>query len=146
MKIGKGIDVLNESLFSGCSSLGSITIPNNINKVCYYVFVGCESLQNVTFADATDAEKLTLTLGSNGSSPLFVACPLDNVYIGRKLSYIASSSCGYSPFYGNASLRTVKITDNETEIYDNEFYGCSNLQEFSCGDGVTKRLFRAARH
>lgn len=34
-------------------------------------------------------------------------------------------------------LRTVTISDLETTIYDNEFYGCSNLQSFSCGDGVT---------
>lgn len=70
-------------------------------------------------------------MGSNDSSPLFADCPLDEVYIGRKLSY------GYSPFYRNTSLRSVKISDIETQIYNNEFYGCSNLQEFSCGDGVT---------
>ncbi len=77
-----------------------------------------------------------LHLGFNENKPLFSGCPLDEVYIGRKLSYYTNSSYGYSPFYRNTSLRSVKITDAETEIYDNEFYGCSNLQEFSCGDGV----------
>lgn len=78
----------------------------------------------------------SLSMGSNDSKPLFSSCPLDEVYIGRKLSYDTSSDHGYSPFYRNTSLRSVKITDAETQIYDNEFYGCSNLQEFSCGDGV----------
>ena len=78
-----------------------------------------------------------LFLGSNGSSPLFVDCPLDEVYIGRKLSYSTASRSGYSPFYRNTSLRTVEITDAETRIYDNEFYGCSSLQSLKIGDGVT---------
>lgn len=78
----------------------------------------------------------SLSMGSNESEPLFSDCPLDEVYIGRKLYYNTSSARGYSPFYRNTSLRSVKITDAETQIYDNEFYGCSNLQEFSCGDGV----------
>lgn len=79
----------------------------------------------------------TIALGSNGQSPLFSDCPLDEVVIGRKLSYKTSSGYGYSPFYRNTSLRSVKISDIEDTIYDNEFYGCSNLQEFECGDGVT---------
>lgn len=78
-----------------------------------------------------------IALGSNGSSPLFSDCPLDEVVIGRKLSYKTSSDYGYSPFYRNTSLRSVKISDIEDTIYDNEFYGCSNLQVFECGDGVT---------
>jgi hypothetical protein len=60
------------------------------------------------------------------------------MYIGRKISYSTSSSYGYSPFYRNTSLRTVVITDTETEIYDNEFYGCSNLKNVSIGNGVNK--------
>lgn len=72
----------------------------------------------------------------DGYSRAFSDCKLDEVYIGKKLVYDSSSDKGYSPFYGNASLRKVTITDMETEIYENEFYGCSNLQEFSCGDGV----------
>lgn len=79
----------------------------------------------------------SIALGSNGSSPLFSDCPLYEVVIGRKLSYNTSSNYGYSPFYRNTSLRSVKISDIEDTVYDNEFYGCSNLQEFECGDGVT---------
>lgn len=79
----------------------------------------------------------SIALGSNGKSPLFSDCPLDEVVIGRKLSYNTSSNYGYSPFYRNTSLRSVKISDIEDTVYDNEFYGCSNLQEFECGDGVT---------
>lgn len=78
----------------------------------------------------------SLILGSNGSSPLFADCKLDELFIGRKLSYISSPDNGYSPFYRNTSLRKVTITDAETQVYDNEFYGCSNLQEFLCGNGI----------
>lgn len=86
---------------------------------------------------ALNDPRLPIALGSNGTSPLFSDCPLDEVVIGRKLSYKTSSDYGYSPFYRNTSLRSVKISDIEDTVYDNEFYGCSNLQEFECGDGVT---------
>lgn len=77
-----------------------------------------------------------LLLGSNESNPLFADCPLDDVYIGRKLLYNNDSSSGYSPFYRNTSLRSVEVTDAETEIYDNEFYGCTNLKTLKIGNGV----------
>ncbi len=78
-----------------------------------------------------------LTLGSNGSSPLFSSCPLDEVYIGRRISYQTDADHGYSPFYRNTSLRSVEISDAETRIYDNEFYGCTNLASLKIGNGVT---------
>lgn len=131
--IGKGINSLPSSLFSGCKSLASIVIPNNINSIGNNVFYGCSNLGDVTIEEG----EATLSLGSNSSSPLFSDCKLDEVFIGRKLSYSTSSSSGYSPFYRNTSLRSVTITNAETQIYANEFYGCSNLQEFACGNGIT---------
>ena len=68
---------------------------------------------------------------------MFESCPLDSVYIGGDITYNTSSDYGYSPFYRNTTLRTVVITDKETEISPNEFYGCTNLQNFTVGDGVT---------
>lgn len=141
VSIGRGIPSLPKYIFENCSSLPSIFIPNNIDNIDNYAFYGCTNLGDVTFEELkTHGQRQDLSpikLGSNGSSPLFSSCKLDEVYIGRKLSYNTSSGYGYSPFYRNTSLRKVTITDAETQIYDNEFYGCSNLQEFSCGDGVT---------
>ena len=97
-------------------------------------FYKCTLLGDVMIAD----RKTTLSLGSNGSASLFADCPLDSVYIGGKISYQTSADYGYSPFYRNTSLRTIVITDQETEIYDNEFYGCTGLKNVKIGDGVSK--------
>jgi len=133
INIGSKVNTINQYAFSGCSALPSITIPQAVTTIGNNVFYNCTSLAKVTIADSES----TLTLGSNGSNPIFASCLLDYVYIGRDISYETSSYSGYSPFYRNTSLRAVKITDKETEISENEFYGCTNLQQMEIGDGVT---------
>ena len=83
-----------------------------------------------------DDGEAKLYLGSNDSNPLFANCPLDSVYIGRNITYPTASDKGYSPFYNNKSLRTIIITDKETEITPCEFYGCSALQAIELGEGL----------
>lgn len=131
--IGTGISTIENSVFSGCSALHEIEIPKSLKSISNYVFSGCKALKNVYIAD----RDTILTLGSNDSTPLFADCPLDSVYIGGNISYKTSKDSGYSPFYRNTSLRSVTITDEETEISPNEFYGCTNLKNVSIGDGVT---------
>ncbi|MBR4070883.1 MAG: leucine-rich repeat protein, partial [Bacteroidaceae bacterium] len=132
--IGCKVATIGGYAFYDCKKLADITIPAGVTTIGDKVFSGCTSLSDVVIEDRTTA----LSLGSNGSSGLFADCPLDSVYIGGKITYKTSSSYGYSPFYRNTSLRTVVITDTETEIYDNEFYGCSNLTKVTIGDGVKK--------
>lgn len=119
--------------FQNCSSAKTATVGPNVTSIGNYAFYGCKSLADITFQDS----KKSISLGSNGNNSMFSSCPLDEVYIGRELNYSTSNDYGYSPFYRNTSLRSVEITDEETQIYDNEFYGCSNLQSVSIGDGVT---------
>ena len=133
-KIGRGVKSIGRYAFSGCSVLPNIRIPQNVTSVADYAFRGCGNIKTVVMEDG-DSE---LSLSSNGSNPLFVDCPLDSVYIGRNILYETSAEYGYSPFYHNETLRTVVITDKETEISDNEFYSCTNLQSFKIGDGVTR--------
>ena len=133
INIGSKVKTINRYAFSGCGALPSITIPQAVTNIGNNVFSECTSLAKVTIADS----ETTLTLGSNGSSPIFSSCPLDYVYIGRDISYKTSSSYGYSPFYRNTTLREVIITDKETEISENQFYGCTNLQTVTIDDGVT---------
>ena len=119
--------------FSG-SGLESISIPASVTSIGNYSFDDCTKMTDVVIEDRTE----DLSLGSNGSSPLFADCPLDSVYIGGNITYNTSSSRGYSPFYRNTSLRSVVITDQEEEISDNEFYGCTNLKNVTIGSNVKK--------
>ena len=136
--IGSGISLLPESCFRGCSSLPEIVIPSTVGGVGNNVFYGCSALTRVDIAD----RQTELSLGYNSEysnpdkRPLFSDCPLDSVYIGGNISYGADSDSGYSPFYRNTSLRAVKITDQETEISENEFYGCTGLERVELGDGI----------
>ena len=133
MNIGSNVKTIGNYVFSGCAALPEIVIPQATTSIGNHAFSGCSSLADVIIKDRAEA----LNLGSNGSSPLFASCPLDSVYIGGKITYRTSSNYGYSPFYRNTSLRTVVITDKETEVYANEFYGCTNLKNVSIGNGVT---------
>ena len=134
LQIGNNVNNIGTCAFSVCTDLSVITIPPSVTTISDYAFVRCSSLKNVFMIDREGAE---LILGSNGSSPLFASCPLDSVYIGRNITYKTTSSYGYSPFYRNTSLRSVEITNKETEISENEFYGCTNLKNVKIGDGVT---------
>ena len=136
--IPDSVTILNYDLLRNCSSLKSIRIHKNIQEIDK-AFYGCTNLSTLIIED----RNTTLKLGSNNtantrsiSSPLFGDCKLDSVYIGGKIVYNTSSDYGYSPFYRNTSLRTVKISGVEATIYDNEFYGCTNLQNVSIGDNV----------
>ena len=122
-----------------CEGLG------NYKVVCEYTGIVTLTCQVYSYTDVPIcsvsniklSKSAILSLGSNGSKPLFADCPLDSVYIGRNITYHKSSGYGYSPFYRNTTLRSVMITDKEEEISENEFYGCTNLQNVQIGDGVT---------
>ncbi len=131
--IGNHVKQIKDNAFQDCSSLLQIDIPASVTTINNYVFYGCNNLATVLIAN----RESELKLGSNGSNPLFSSCPLDSVYIGGNITYNTSKNAGYSPFYRNTSLRTIHITDKETEISENEFYGCTNLKNVRIGDGVT---------
>lgn len=133
VKIGSNVETIGGSAFSGCSALPTIRIPKAVTIIESSVFSGCKSLKDVIIED----RESILTLGSNTSEPQFADCPLDSVYIGGNISYKTDKNYCYSPFYRNTSLRSVTITDKETEISENEFYGCTNLKNVRIGDGVT---------
>ena len=139
LQIGKNVETIYGHAFDGCKALPIIEIPTSVTSISDDVFNGCSSLSTIVMKD----KESILSLGYkdksyNSASPLFADCPLDSVYIGRNISYNTSNYKGYSPFYRKTTLRSVTITDKETEISENEFYGCTNLKNVRIGDGVTK--------
>ena len=128
--IPDSVTILNYLLLDDCSSLKSISIHKGVKEI-NEAFNGCTNLSTLIIEDRNTPLKIV-----PNNNPLFKDCKLDSVYIGGKIIYKTSYNGGYSPFYRNTSLRTVKISDVETTIYDNEFYGCTNLQNVSIGDSV----------
>ena len=134
INIPENVTSLGNGAFTGCSALTAFNIGTKVTNIGNYAFEGCKAVKDIVMEDGNS----TLKLGSNGSSALFADCPLDSVYVGRNISYSTGSFYGYSPFYGNQSLRSIHITDAETEVSANEFYGCTNLKNVRLGDGITK--------
>ena len=129
--IPNSVTSIGEYAFYGCSGLTSVVIGNSVTRIGSYAFSGCSGLTSVMFENSKDNTPIVLE-----NNKVFSDCPLDELYIGRKLSYTKTSSAGYSPFYKKTTLRSVKFTNKETEISDYEFYGCTNLTDVSMGDGV----------
>lgn len=127
--IGSQVETISESAFWNCESLPQISIPKSVKTIGNGAFMGCTGLKEFVIEDREEE----LKLGTN----LFTDCPLETVYIGGNISYRTESYQGYSPFYRNTTLKSVVITDKETEISTNEFYGCTSLENFTVGDGVT---------
>ena len=128
--LGEGVTAVENSAFADCANLSSITIGKNVKRigevgnVSSKVFDGCTSLREVIIEDGSD----TLELGCNkyaarGAEGLFNDCPVEKVYLGRNLNYDTRKQAGYSPFYKKASLTSLTIGTEVTEIGEYAFSG-----------------------
>ena len=119
---GKQITIPN-SAFSGCSTLTSITIPNNVATIGRDAFRNCSNLTNVNIGDSVT------TIGNSA----FSGCSsLSNVTIGDSVTTIGSyafSSC--------SSLISFTIPNNVTTIGKQAFLSCTGLTGLTLGNGLT---------
>lgn len=120
-QMGNNITNIGNSAFSNCESLLRLVIPKSVVRIDDK-FTNCSSLAELIIEDSDE----TLTINFSAMSK----CGLDTVYVGRRLSA--------SPFMNNTTLRAVKITDKETEIARQAFYGCSNLKNLYLGNNIKK--------
>lgn len=137
--------------FANCKSLESISIPGTVvqigetydssNDEDRLPFYNCTALKSVRFEDGEKG--LVLGAAYNNSSSyqyysrgLFSYCPLEEVYIGRNISYQdysfytfekAPHLFGYSAFYNQPKLTKVTISPAVTEIPAYLFYKNASL-------------------
>ena len=119
IKIPNSVTSIGESAFRGCKKFKSITIPESVTDIGKDAFDNCTALKEVIVAEGN----IPLTVGSK----VFSACPIENVYIGRKLSYSSSDYRDYSPLQEKTTLVSVEIGTGVTSIEKYAFYNCSSL-------------------
>ena len=122
-----------ESMFSGCSQLTEVQLPDGVTKIGAYAFSGCTSLTTVKVPESvTSIGKVAFNQCSN----------LENLNLPAG---ITSMECKYT-FNGCKKLTAkIVVPDGTTKIGDSTFQDCAALTEIVLPDTVTeigKRAFQ----
>ena len=131
--VGNEVTSIGDYAFYNCSSLTAIAISESVTIIGNWAFDNCTSLKSVVIKDGCES----LSIGYNGTGQgLFYECPLEEVYLGRNLSYSSEQLYGFSPFYKKNVLTKVVVGNNVTDISQNAFYGCDGLKDIILGDNI----------
>ena len=137
--IPEGVTSIGSWVFSGCSSLTSITIPTSVTSIGSYAFYDCSKLVEVY-----NKSNLNIVAGSSGYG--YVGYYALNVYTeegGSKLStdedrYIIYTNGADKILVGYVGEQTdLIIPDGITEIYKDAFAYCTNLTSIDIPSSVT---------
>ena len=157
--ITSGTNIEN-SAFSGCTSLTSVTIPDSVTSIGSYAFAACVDLTSITIPDnvinigigafngCSSLESMTIAFVGNkanktssdtyqypfgyifGTSSYTGGTAVEQRYYGS-----STSSTTYDTYYIPSSLRSVTVTGGN--ILYGAFYNCSMLTSVTIPDSVT---------
>ena len=115
---------IGDRVFSGRTSLNSITIPESVTRIGNYAFSGCSSLTSITIPDSVKS------IGQHA----FQSC--DNLAMVNFGENSQLTSIGATTFQNCSSLTSITIPDNVTSIGNNTFSGCSRLKSITIPNSV----------
>lgn len=142
-----GIKTIGRYIFSQCTNIESVTIPESVTYIDEGVFDGCTNIKTIYF-NAVDC-----ATGGNAKRP-FKSCNPTAVYIGdsvKKLdSYIFAgfsliesvtipksvSSIGTGVFMGWTSLKSIVLPESVKTIGESTFSDCTSLESVSFTSGL----------
>ena len=147
VEIPKGVTVIGEDTFRGCSDLQSVTIPDSVTEIGDHAFRRCDNLQSITIPDSVTKIGFGVFEGCPGLQSVTIPDGVKEIddYAFSKCTGLRSitipdsvTKIGLQAFYGCAALKSVTIPDGVTKIGNGAFWRCSGLQSVTIPDGVTK--------
>lgn len=146
LTIAEGAKILNNGMFSGCTLLEEVVLPDSLKEIDGNVFEGCTGLKTIrlqegltrlgdfAFSGCISLRSVTLPasvtqMGMN----LFNGCSaLETVVLPENLQVIPNSM-----FMNCIALTSVVIPDGVHTIESYAFVQCDNLAQVTLGSGVT---------
>lgn len=142
--IKEGTTSINAGLFSNCTAMTNVTIPESVVFIGENAFSGCTSLpieNGIRYADcyAIETTDKTLTDYTLKDSVRYLG---NNLFNGCKSMTAMTIPAGVTQignrtFYGCSSMTTVTLPENLKSIGNAAFYNCSKLTAIDIPAGVT---------
>lgn len=121
------LKTIGDYAFQGCTGLNHLNVPATTTSIGNYAFSGCSGIKSVVMADGEDNIWLGYGASKGKGYGLFNDCPLEELYLGRTVSYDVNSNgnYGYSPFYNQQALTNVTVSPRVKELPYCIFWGCA---------------------
>lgn len=111
-------------VFSECTELTSVVLPNSVTEIGIKAFYGCTSLTHVDLGEGL--EKIGFQT-SSGNADVFAECSsLKSITIPNKVETLWDGTFEYC-----TSLETVVLGDHLKSIRDEAFYNCLNIVDIT---------------
>ena len=147
---------IGDLVFSDCSGLTSVTIPNSVTSIGKYAFYNCSGLTSVTIPNSVTSigvgafegcsgltsvtvDKNNGTYDSRDNCNAIIETSTNKLIVGCKNTTIPNSvtSIGEHAFCECSGLTSVTIPNSVTSIGKNAFRGCSGLTSVTIPNSVT---------
>lgn len=122
VRLGDQLEMIDNSAFMDCSSLGAIDIPGSVETLGSWVFENCEKLETVILNEGF----------RNLSASTFYSCGVVSIRIPSTVTEIPDYS-----FQNCRKLERITLHDGIVSMGDAVFLNCQSLREFKVPAGVT---------
>lgn len=120
---GYKVTSLGDSLFSNCTGITSVVIPDSVKVIGYYAFENCYNLTEVNFPNG---------LETIGFSAFYGCRSLASVTLNNNIT-----SIGNYAFAGCSALTSIVIPSSITRIGPGTFKNCTQLFAVEIGANIT---------
>jgi len=117
--------IIGRNAFNGCG-FKELVIPVSVTKIEESAFANCNNLTNLMIEDGTS---ILIFGGMAASSTCFYNCPIRTLHLGRNFNF--SNTFYPYTFQGNTKLTTLIIGESVTEIPNDAFSECINLEQIT---------------
>lgn len=124
IELPDGLDTIGAGMFSGCSALTYIYVPNTVTTVGSNAFGGCSSLTEIEFQDAGETAETKKPLEFEDGKSEKVTAP----------GGYGTTTVYYGAIYGCDSLKELKFPNRDVVIGKQSFFK-STIEKITFGKG-----------